>query len=177
MLTHTLLPAPGGPLFGLEAAPPEGGEYYCSAVLIAGDEPKEVFIPLMRLLARGGHRVLTVDHRGGRVPAGVGAGADTDDLAEVARDLEVALTAAAARHPVHLVGYGFGAGLAARVVLNAPEKCHTFTVIGVLDAELMSAVVMSGVPTLELEGADGSESCLVSPETVAQGILSLWQTH
>jgi pimeloyl-ACP methyl ester carboxylesterase len=176
MLTHTLLPTPRGPLAGLEAAPPDGGDYYCSAVLVPGHEPKEVFVPLMRMLVRDGHRVLTLDHRGQQEPATADLG--VEDRAESARDLEVALTAAAARHPVHLVGHGFGADLAARVVLTSPEKCRTFTAIGALDPDLVSAVAASGVSTLVLEATGGSDELrLDSPDTVADAVLQLWRTH
>lgn len=202
MMTRVLLPAPNGPLAGLEAAPPGAAAYHSSAVLVPGHGAKEDFVPLMHLLALDGHRVLTLDHRGQHESAGPADPAERTPAA-LARDLEVALTAAAARRPVHLVGHGFGASIAARVLAAAPGKCSTFTVIGTLDADLVPAVAASGVPALVLEadqhpdevpvggrtlaaqlgarllrvsGARGVPH-LDSPTAVAEGLLSLWRAH
>jgi hypothetical protein len=153
MVTRMLLPAPSGPLDGWEASPPgDDGDYYCSAVLVPGSEPIEEFVPLMEALAAGGHRVLTLEHRG--------------DLDVTVQDVSVAVTAAAARHPVHLAGRALGAAIAVRVAELAPDKCVSLAVIGDYHDAAFARVAALGVPLCRVPD---------EPEAAAEELAAFWR--
>ncbi|MGW2420109.1 alpha/beta fold hydrolase [Streptomyces sp. NPDC001709] len=124
-LIPMLMPAPHGPLAGVEIRRPgpSGPHWNGSRVaLVSGaGGAKEDFLPLMHRLAEEGRRLFAVDLRGQNEtpgpddPAAYGIGA-------LATDLAVAITAACARKPVHLVGHGAGALVAATAVLQARSR-------------------------------------------------------
>lgn len=121
-ITRMLLPAPNGPLSALEARVGAAAQPAPTAVLVPGIAgAKEDFLPLMEILADAGYRTFAIDQRGQHETPGVGDMA-AYTIAALARDLDVAFTAAAARRPVHLVGHGFGALVAAHSCVAAPEK-------------------------------------------------------
>lgn len=130
-----LLPAPSGPLDAWEAFPPgDDGDYYSAGVLVPGSEPMEEFVPLMEALAAAGFRVLTLEHHG--------------DPDVAASDIDVAVTAAAERHAVHVAGRGLGAEIAVRVAERAPGKCLSVAIIGDVDdlAQALARVTELGIP-------------------------------
>ncbi|ANP49430.1 pimeloyl-ACP methyl ester carboxylesterase [Streptomyces griseochromogenes] len=120
-----LMPAPHGPLAGVEIRRPgPSGPHWngSRAALVSGaGGAKEDFLPLMHRLAEEGHRLFAVDLCGQNETPG------PDDPAAygidaLATDLAVAMTAACARKPVHLVGHGAGALVAATAVLQARSR-------------------------------------------------------
>lgn len=125
-----LLPAPNGPLSALEARIGAAAQPVPTAVLVPGIAgAKEDFLPLMEILADAGYRTFAVDQRGQHETPGVGDMA-AYTIAALARDLDVAFTAASARRPVHLMGHGFGALVAARSCVVAPQKALSLTLVG-----------------------------------------------
>lgn len=149
-----LLPAPRGPLDGWQAPPPaDGGDHYCSAVLVPGSEPIEEFFPLMHALADAGFRALTLEHHG--------------DLDTTVRDVDMAVTAASARHPVHLAGRGLGAAIATRVAESAPTKCLSLAVIGAFDDAALARAAALGVPVRWVPDEVG---------TAVEELAAFWRT-
>ncbi|MEV5878825.1 alpha/beta fold hydrolase [Streptomyces sp. NPDC052101] len=134
-----LMPAPHGPLAGVEIRRPgPSGPHWngSRAALVSGaGGAKEDFLPLMHRLAEAGHRLFAVDLRGQNETPGL------DDPAAygidaLATDMAVAMTAACARKPVHLVGHGAGAVVAATAVVQAgsrkrfaPSTCRSLTLV------------------------------------------------
>lgn len=120
-----LLPAPHGPLAGVEIrrGGPSGPHWNGSraALLSGAGGAKEDFLPLMHRLADAGHRLFALDLCGQNETPGL------DDpaayaMGALATDLAVAITAACARKPVHLVGHGAGALVAATAVVQAQSR-------------------------------------------------------
>jgi pimeloyl-ACP methyl ester carboxylesterase len=129
-ITRMLLPAPNGPLSALEARIGAAAQPVPTAVLVPGiTGAKEEFLPLMELLADAGYRTFAIDQRGQHETPGVGD-MTAYTIAALARDLDVAFTAAAARRPVHLLGHGLGALVAAYSCVAAPEKALSLILIG-----------------------------------------------
>ncbi|MER5543162.1 alpha/beta fold hydrolase [Streptomyces sp. NPDC002589] len=124
-VVRLLMPAPHGPLAGVEVRRPgpSGPHWDGSRVaLVSGaGGAKEDFLPLMHRLVEAGHRLFAVDLCGQNEtpgpddPAAYGIDAQATDLA-------VAMTAVCARKPVHLVGHGAGALVAATAVLQARSR-------------------------------------------------------
>lgn len=135
----TWMPAPNGPLVGVQLR--QRGLYNphwngVRAAFAAGaGGAKEDFLPLMERLVEAGHRLYAVDQCGQNETPGVeNPGAYT--LASLANDLAVSITAVCARKPVHLVGHGAGALVAAQAVADAvgrevasPSKYRSLTLI------------------------------------------------
>ena len=120
-----VMPAPHGPLAGVEIRRPgpSGPHWDGSRVaLVSGaGGAKEDFLPLMHRLVEAGRRLFAVDLCGQNATPGL------DDpaayvMGALATDLAVAMTAVCARKPVHLVGHGAGALVAATAVLQARSR-------------------------------------------------------
>ncbi|MFC7221068.1 alpha/beta fold hydrolase [Streptomyces polyrhachis] len=114
------MPAPNGPLRGVQIrerglfGPHWDGTRVAFVPGVSG--AKEDFVPLMEeLVATGRHRLFALDQCGQNETPGVDDPA-AYTLPSLADDLAVAITAVCARKPVHLVGQGAGALVAASAV-------------------------------------------------------------
>ncbi|MDN3022774.1 alpha/beta hydrolase [Streptomyces sp. S.PB5] len=133
------MPAPNGPLVGVQLR--RRGLYgphwegIRAAFVPGACGAKEDFLPLMRRLVEADHRLFAVDQCGQHETPGVDDPA-AYTLRSLAEDLAVAITASCARKPVHLVGHGAGALVAATAVAEvvgrtvaSPSKYPTLTLV------------------------------------------------
>lgn len=105
----------------------EGGE---PVILLHGfPETSHMWTPLMSLLAQAGYRCLAPDQRG-YSPGARPEGREQYQTHLLAADV-LALADAWGARAFHLVGHDWGAGVGWRVVMDHPDRVHSWTALSI----------------------------------------------
>ncbi|MFC9995205.1 alpha/beta fold hydrolase [Nocardia sp. NPDC127526] len=128
-ITPLTLRGGAGTLAAWEARPPAGVEVRGTVVLVPGfTGSKEDFEAMLPLLAHDGYRAVAYDQRGQWQSDGPDdiSGYTMDDFTG---DLIRVLDQVSPNEPVHLVGHSFGGYVSRVVVIAAPHRVRSFTLL------------------------------------------------